>query len=225
MTKGVIRNDDVDQLIQAALSDHEVPYTVIKKGVTFYRVQPTERGRDSRHYNRSAKSRYGDRDETVGVCYVAGSGEAAAAETLQHGKSGPGNPVLQSEIESKSLHTLKTARKLKLVDAGLLAANSGYKLDAIVASKGQEAEGREAPGYMLSQALSAACMQLGDVDGIIYPSRVYPKTGGYAGCNLALFEGRKTQLALDSDIPLIDHEFSTGETIGEMLIRLKVQVE
>lgn len=220
MTKGVIKNDDVDQLIQAALSNHKVPYTVIKKGVTFYRVQPTARGRDSRYYNRSADSRYGDREETVGVCYVAGSGEAAAAETLQHGKTGPGNPVLQSEIESKSLHKLKTARKLKLVDAGVLAANSGYKLDAIVASKGQEAS-----GYMLSQALSAACMQLADVDGIIYPSRVYPKTGGYAGCNLALFDGRKPQLVLDSDIRLVDHEFSTGETIGEMLIRLKVQVE
>lgn len=220
MSKGVTATSDVDQLIQAALSEHDVPYTVIKKGETFYRVQPTERGCDSRFYNRSSNSRYGHRDEQVGVCYVAGSGEAAVAETLQHGKVGPGSPVLQSEIESKSLHTLTTARELKLVDAGILAANSGYQLDAIVASKGQKAE-----GYALSQALSAACMKLGEVDGIIYPSRVYPKTGGYQGCNLALFEDRETQLMLDSDTPLVDYEFSTGEIITDILIRLKVQVE
>lgn len=220
MKKGVTKTDDVDQLIQAALSEHDVPCTVIEQGKTVFRVQPTEFGHDARYYNPSSNSRYGHREEKVGVCYVAGSGEAAVAETLQHGKEGPGTPVLQSEIENRSLYTLTTARELKVVDAAALAANSGFKLDAIVGSKGQEAE-----GYMLSQALSAACMQLEDVDGILYPSRVYPKTGSFEGCNLALFDGRKTQLTLDCDTPLIDHEFSTGEIIGEVLIRLKVQVE
>lgn len=219
MSKGVTATSDVDQLIQAALSEHGLPYTVFDQGKV-RRVQPTERGRDARFYNTNSNSRYGHREGKVGVCYVAGSGEAAVAETLQHGKTGPGSPVLQSEIERLSLYTLIIARELKLVDAAALAANSGFKLDAIVGSKGQEAE-----GYMLSQALSAACMQFEDVDGILYPSRVYPKTGSFEGCNIALFGGRETQLLLDCDIPLMDHEFSTGETIGEMLIRLKVQVE
>jgi hypothetical protein len=220
MSKGVITIDDVDQLIQAALSEHALPIIEFDQDNDLYRVQPTDRGDDSRFYNRSSNSRYGDRDGNVGVCYVAGSGEAAVAETLQHGKIGPGNPVLQSEIESKSLHKLTPARTLKLVDIAILAANSGFKLDAIVASKGQEAE-----GYTLSQALSAACMKIADVDGVIYPSRVYPRTRGFEGCNLALFEGRETQLMLDSNSPLIDIEFSTGEVIGEILLRLKVQVE
>jgi hypothetical protein len=220
MRKGTTQIDDVDQLIQAALSEHEIPYAVIDQGKTVFRVQPTEFGSDARYYNPSSDSRYGHRDEKVGVCYVAGSGETAAAETLQHGRKKASSPVLQSEIEARSLYQLTTARDLKVVDAAALAANSGFKLDAIVASKGQKAK-----GYMLSQALSAACMELGDVDGILYPSRVYPKTGSFEGCNIALFEGRENQLIPDSDIPLIDHEFPTGETIGEMLIRLKVQVQ
>jgi hypothetical protein len=220
MKKVVPTTGDVDLLIQAALSDHEIPYTMIDPGKTVYRVQPTERGDDPRYYNQSSAYRYSDREEKVGVCYVAGSGETAVAETLQHGKEGPDTPVLQSEIEARSLYTLTTARKLKMVDAAALAANSGFKLDSIVASKGQEAE-----GYMLSQALSNACMKLADVDGIIYPSRVYPKTGSFEGCNLALFGGRESQLTPGCGIPLVDHEFSTGETIGEILIRLKVQVE
>jgi hypothetical protein len=220
MKNGNTQTDDVDQLISLALSEHAIPYIMIDQDKTVYRVQPTEYGDDPRYYNPSTDYRYSDRDGKVGVCFVAGSGETAVAETLQHGKPGPGTPVLRSEIEARSLYTLTIARELKMVDAAALAANSGFKLDAIVAAKGQEAE-----GYMLSQALTAACLPLREFDGIIYPSRVNPKTGSFLGCNLALFDGRDTQLTPESGVSLVDHEFSTGETIGDVLIRLKVQVE
>lgn len=220
MKGGKTTQDDVDQLIQSALSDHPLPLSVIDQGKIVFRVQPSDKT-DPVFYNRSSNSRYGDKNQETGVCYVAGSGEVAVAETLQHGRKGPGTRVLQSEIESKSLHQMKTARDLNVVDAARLAANSGRKLSDIVASKGQGSK-----GYTLSQAISAACMKQGlDVDGIIYPSRVYPITGVFEGCNLALFEGRETQLIPDGDTPLVEVELSTGETIGELLIRLKVVVE
>lgn len=220
MRKGVITTDDVDQQIHAALSEYALPITKFDQGIDLYRTQPTGRGEDSRFYNCSSNSRYGDRNGKVGVCYVAGSGEAAVAETLQHGKLGPGNPVLQSEIEGMSLHKLTAARTLNLVDVGILAANSGYKLDEIVLSKGQRAK-----GYTLTQALSAACMKIADVDGIIFPSRVYHRARGFEGYNLALFEGRETQLKLDSNCPLIEVVFSTGEVISDIMLRLKVPLE
>lgn len=155
------------------------------------------------------------------MCYVAASDMVAIAETLQHGKKGMGAPVLRSEVESKSLHQLETTRELTVVDAAELARNTGRVLEAIVESRGQGSE-----GYAYTQTLSEVVMRHKPyVDGLLYPSRAYPITGRWEGCNLVLFEGRPQQLAAFCMHPLGEIELSSGETVGEFLNRLQIPVE
>ncbi len=83
---------------------------------------------DPLYYNRNSDTRYGDPQKKIGTCYVAFSDRVALAETLQHGRSGAGSPVLQSEVEKRSLHHLQTTRQLVVVDAAALARNAGKTL-------------------------------------------------------------------------------------------------
>lgn len=108
-----------------------------------------------------------------------------------------------------------------VVDAAALARNAGKTLGAIVKSRGQGDE-----GYAYTQTLSGVVMRWQPaVDGILYPSQVYPITASLEGCNLVLFEGRPTQLVAVSKQPLGSVVLSNGETVGELLNRMRVPIE
>ena len=114
----------------------------------------THRVRHPVFYNRDSDTRYGDPAKEIGVCYVAGSSKVAIAETFQHGPDGPGSSVLMKDIMDRSLHQLKAARPLNVIDVGQLSAYAGRKLRDIVQAKGQGSE-----GYDLTQMLSAMSMR------------------------------------------------------------------
>lgn len=210
----------VKKEIQTIISKLGISTRKIQAHVRLYRVQEIRHGHPV-YYNADSDTRYGDPQKILGVCYVAASDMVAIAETLQHGKKGMGAPVLRSEIESKSLHQLEAARELAVVDVAELARNTGRMLSAIVESRGQGSE-----GYAYTQTLSEVVMRYTPcVDGLLYPSRVYPITGRWEGCNLVLFEGRPQQLTAICMQPLEDIELSSGETVGEFLNRLQIPVE
>ncbi|HKS13676.1 MAG TPA: RES family NAD+ phosphorylase [Pseudomonas sp.] len=205
--------------LRQAVAQYGLPTKPFMTQTPVYRVQES-RYPDPVFYNADSDSRYGDPLKAIGVIYVACSDVTAVAETLQHGNDGVNSPVLAAQIEERSLHTLVTARTLRLVDAAELARNSGERLKAIVESRGQGTE-----GYAYTRALSSLVMRHElQVDGILYPSQVYPVTGSLAGCNLVLFAGRPDQLIAISKQPLIDLELSTGETVGELLSRIRVPI-
>ena len=206
--------------IHATIAAHGLPIVSIQPGTLVWRVQETVHA-NPLFYNPDSDSRYGDPHRAIGVCYVAGSDLVAVAETLQHGKAGTGSPVLIKELEARSLHQLETTRVLRVVDAGMLARNAGRRLKDIVESKGQGST-----GYTWTQALSGVVMRHGlEVDGMLYPSQVYPLTGSFKGCNLALFDGRGLQLEAVGKQGLRELELSSGETVGEFLNRLRIAVE
>lgn len=209
-----------EQEIKAALSKHPEVIVEIEQGTLVSRVQPTEFD-DPIFYNPNSDTRYGDQKKEIGVCYVAGSSEVAIAETFQHGPDGPGTPVLIKDIEERSLHQLITARPLKVVDVGRLAARAGKKLRHIVEAKGQGSE-----GYALTQLVSAVSMRHSDeIDGLIYTSTVFPAAVSLVGCNLVLFGGRETQLVAESAAPLAEVLLVSGETAVEFLVSLSLSVE
>lgn len=208
------------QAIETAIARHGLPTRHITRATRVYRVQH-ESFANPTHYNRSSDTRYGDPLKAIGVCYVALSDIVAVAETLQHGRAGAASPVLCSEIATLALHELETVRELVVVDAGALARNAGKRLKSIVASKGQGSE-----GYLYTQLLSDVVMRHAtQVDGMLYPSQVYPITGSLEGCNLVLFEGRGVQLASMRRQALEALLLSTDETVGEALYRMQVPVE
>jgi hypothetical protein len=208
------------QQILEATKAYPLPTQLIKKGTPVCRTQESHYP-EPMFFNRNSNTRYGDPQHDIGVCYVAFDDVVAVAETLQHGQAGLKSPVLQSEIEERSLIQLETARDLVVVDAAALARNAGKVLKTIVDSKGQGSR-----GYAYTQAMSDVVMRHdANFDGILYPSQVYPITGSLSGCNLVLFEGRDPQLTNKGKQPLEDVELSTGETVGELLNRMQVPIE
>jgi hypothetical protein len=204
------------EAIHAAIEKHGLPTVKVLKGRCFYRVQLSVYTNPI-FYNRDSDSRYGDGYNERGVFYVAGSDGVAVAEALQQGK---GTPVLIADLYERTLHTLKSARHLNVIDAAALARNSGQTLEAIVRKKGQSGE-----GYAYTRLLSAQVMRHApEIDGLIYPSRAYPITGSINGCNLVLFEGRSPQLVAVNHVPLMDCELSNGETALDLLTRIQVPV-
>jgi hypothetical protein len=209
-----------DETIKAIILKHPEVVRVIEEGTLLGRVQPT-RHENPAFYNTDSDSRYGDLRKEIGVCYVAGSSEVAIAETFQHGAEGPSSPVLLTEIQERSIHQLRAARPLRLIDVARLAAFGGQKLRQLVEAKGQGSE-----GYLLTQALSTAIMRdLGMFDGLLYTSAVFPAAASIEGCNLVLFGGRETQLVSISSNPLMDFELASGKTAIEFLLDLNVSVE
>ena len=213
------KNSDTDN-IQSVISKHPEVVVEIATNTQLCRVQPT-RHKDPIFYNKDSDSRYGDAYKEIGVCYVAGSSEVAIAETFQHGADGPDSPVLLVEIEERSLHQLKAARPLRVIDVARAAAFGGRKLRHLVEAKGQGSE-----GYSLTQTLSAAIMRHeGEFDGLLYTSTVFPAAASMEGCNLVLFGGREIQLKPESSEPLAQAELASGKTAIEFLLDLNVSVE
>lgn len=187
-----------------------------------YHIQDSEHDLKPPFYYPGSDSRYADSYQKVGVYYVGFSQEVAIAESFQPGQGVDDQPVRLSALERKSLHRLKTARILNVVDvAGLANRATHHKIRDIVQAKGQ---GKE--GYALTRLISQACMQLGkEIDGLLYPSAVYTVTGSMDGCNLVLFAERGTQVVSIDHTPMTEVVLSNGETAVEFLDSLGVALE
>jgi hypothetical protein len=209
------QQNDVTDLVLNALKKNPSIMRTVSEGTELHRVQDATHDASPIHYARVSDTRYADPDQAIGVKYVAGSDVVAIAESFQ-GTGQDQRTVEASLLASKSIHRLKAVRDLKLVDVTVLAARSTKSpLHAMVNSRYDD-------GYDLPRQLSQACMQIPDVDGLIYPSAVLSPAGTFAGCNLVLFEHRPAQvLPLDYQ-PVLEVELSTGETAKELLDDLGV---
>lgn len=212
---------EVGKLVRETVEKHpEVMHTVPAAELQ-YRCQSRKYDHNPANYGYS-DSRYAHPDRTVGVLYLGFSKEVALAETFQPGQGSDNQAVAASKLEQSSLHRLETTRPLRVVDAGLLANKATHhRLQDLIQAKGEGSE-----GYKLTQELSAACMDLGrDVDGILYPSSVYAKTGSLEGCNLVLFDGRGPQVKPVDHEAVMDVELPTGKGAVEFLESQGVVVE
>jgi len=193
----------------------------IPAGTLLHRVQPSRYDDNPINYRADSDTRYADPAKQVGVYYLGFTEEVAVAETFQAGQGVDDQPVRLSQLEAASLHQLKAARKLNVVDVAALANRATHhKVRDIVQAKGQ---GRQ--GYALTQKLSQVCMHRGEIDGLLYQSAVYTVTGSMNGCNLVLFEGRPTQVKAVSHRLVIEAVLSNGETAVEFLDSLGIALE
>ncbi|WP_205300473.1 RES family NAD+ phosphorylase [Pantoea sp. Ap-967] len=190
-------------------------------GTVLHRVQPSRYDANPVHYRADSDTRYADPTKQVGVYYLGFTEAVAIAESFQPGQGVDDQSVSLRQLQQTSLHRLKTARVLNVVDVAALANRATYhKVRDIVQAKGQ---GRE--GYALTQNLSQACMAIAEVDGLLYQSAVYTVTGSLDGCNLVLFEGRKRQVEAVSHQRVMEALLSNGETAIELLESLGVVLE
>ena len=207
--------------VQEALNKHQALFRLIPAGTFLYRVQPSRHDANPVNYRADSDTRYADPARQVGVYYLGFTEEVAIAESFQPGQGIDGQPVRLSHLEQTSLHLLKTARELCVVDVAALAnRTTHHKIRDIVQAKGQ---GRE--GYALTQEISQACMHHRSVDGLLYQSAVYTITGSMKGCNVVLFEGRSKQVEAISHQPVMAAVLANGETVIEFLDSLGVAVE
>lgn len=214
--------NDVPKQAVETLTKYPELVREIAAGVILHRKQPSEHDANPVHYKPDSDTRYADPEQKVGVMYLGFSKEVALAESFQAGQGVDDQPVTLSALEMSSLHQLKTARILNVVDvAGLANRATHHKLRDIVQAKGQ---GKE--GYALTRQFSQACMQLGkEIDGLLYPSAVYSVTGSMDGCNLVLFAERGTQVEPIDYTPVTKVILSNGETAIEFLDSLGVSLE
>lgn len=213
-----MKEKDVEETLKLAFTKIE-PYINFEQGSTVARVQLTEH-KNPVFYNRQpdSDSRYAHRERKVGVLYLAISPELALAETFQGDQH---SSVSVREIQDRSLHHLKVTRDLRLADVGRLSAFLGFKPRDLLAAKGQGSE-----GYRVTQLISTLCMEHShEIDGLIYSSSVYAPTGTSAGCNIALFEGRGSQVEPVVAMPLMEAVLPNGETAIEFLETLSLSVE
>jgi len=209
-----------DQVLDA-LNKYPELLRQLSADIFLYRIQPSRYDANPVNYRADSDTRYADPAKQVGVYYLGFSEEVAVAESFQPGQGIDDQPVRLSQLEQTSLHLLKTARKLCVVDVAALANRATHhKIRDIVQAKGQ---GRE--GYALTQKISQACMHHDRVDGLLYQSAVYTVTGSMQGCNVVLFEGRSKQVKAISHQPVMAAVLAHGETVIEFLDSLGVALE
>ncbi|MFJ4155795.1 RES domain-containing protein [Pseudomonas sp. NPDC089752] len=122
---------------------------------SLHRVQPSRYDANPINYRADSDTRYADPAKRIGVYYLGFTEEVAVAESFQPGQGVDDQAVRLSYLEQTSLHLLKAARDLQVVDVAALANRATHhKLRDIVQAKGQ---GRL--GYALTQQFSQACMQ------------------------------------------------------------------
>ena len=214
-------NDVVKQVVDT-LKKYPELVRQIPEGTVLHRIQGSKHDANPINYKPDSDTRYADPDQQVGVYYVGFSQEVAVAESFQPGQGVDDQPVRHSKLEQSSLHQLKAARILNVVDvAGLTNRATHHKIRDIVQAKGQ---GKE--WYALTRQISQACMLQGkEIDGLLYQSAVYTVTGSMDGCNLVLFAERGTQVEPIDYKPVTEVELSNGETPVEFLDSLGVALE
>ncbi|RRV46200.1 RES family NAD+ phosphorylase [Pseudomonas sp. p106] len=212
---------DIAEQVLQALNRYPELVRQIPVHTLLHRVQPSRYDANPINYRANSDTRYADPAKQVGVYYLGFSEEVAVAESFQPGQGVDDQQVRLSQLEQTSLHQLKAARNLSVVDVAALANRATHhKVRDIVQAKGQ---GRQ--GYALPQKFSQACMQLAEIDGLLYQSAVYTVTGSMNGCNLVLFEGRTPQVEAMSHRRVMEAVFSNGETAIEFLDSLGVALE
>ncbi|MFJ4067392.1 RES family NAD+ phosphorylase [Pseudomonas sp. NPDC089996] len=208
----------ISGLVLKALNSYSELIRQIPIGTVLHRVQPSRYDANPIHYRADSDTRFADPARQVGVYYLGFTEEVAVAESFQPGQGIDEQSVSLWRLEQASLHRLKAARVLNVVDVSALANKATHhKVRDIVQARGQ---GRE--GYALTQKLSQACMDIREVDGLLYPSAVYTVTGSMHGCNLVLFEGRECQV---NAISRLEALLTNGETAVEFLESLGVVLE
>ncbi|BBH47961.1 RES family NAD+ phosphorylase [Pseudomonas sp. KU43P] len=222
MTSTVTQHDnDVAGPVLETLRKYPDLIRQIAAGTALHRVQPSRYDDNPVNYRADSDTRYADPAKQIGVYYLGFTAAVAVAETFQPGQGVDDQPVRLSRLEASSLHQLKAARTLKVVDVAALANRATHhKVRDIVQAKGQ---GRQ--GYALTQKFSQACMHQGEIDGLLYQSAVYTVTGTMEGCNLVLFEGRPTQVNAINHQRVMEAVLSNGETAVEFLDSLGVALE
>lgn len=209
------------QQVLATLDKYPELVRQISAGTLLHRIQPSRYDANPVNYRADADTRYADPARQIGVYYLGFSEEVAVAESFQSGQGVDDQTVRLSYLELASIHHLKAARVLSVVDVAALANRATHhKLRDLVQAKGQ---GRE--GYALTQKISQACMQLSKIDGLLYPSAVYTVSGSIEGCNLVLFQGRALQVEATSHQRVMEALLSNGETAVEFLESLGVALE
>lgn len=221
-TAGKKRKNDVAKPVAETLDRYPELFRQIPKETLLHRTQPSEYDANPIYYKPDSDTRYADPDQQTGVIYLGLSAEVAVAESFQPGQGVDDQAVSLSKLKQSSMHKLKAARDLNVVDVAALANRATHhKIRDLVQAKGQ---GRE--GYALTQEISHACMHMGKkIDGLLYPSSVYTVTGSMDGCNLVLFAERDTQLEPIDYKPVLEVELSNGETSVEFLDSLGVALE
>jgi len=213
-------NEITDQVLDA-LNKYPELLKQLPANTFLHRVQPCRYDANPVNYRADSDTRYADPSKRVGVYYLGCSAEVAVAESFQPGQGVDDQPVRFSQLQQASLHLLKAARKLCLVDVAALANRATHhKIRDIVQAKGQ---GKE--GYALTRKISQVCMSQDHVDGLLYLSAVYTVTGAMEGCNIVLFEGRSTQIQAISHQPVSIAVLPNGETVVEFLCSLGVALE
>lgn len=216
------KKNDVAKQVVETIDQYPELIRQIPKGTILYRIQPSKYDANPVNYRPDSDTRYADPDQQVGVFYLGFSKEVAVAESFQSGQGVDDQSVPHSKLQQSSLHWVKAARDLYVVDVAALANRATHhKLRDVVQAKGQ---GRE--GYALTQEISQACMHMGKkIDGLLYPSAVYTVTGSMDGCNLVLFAERDIQVEPIDYKPVLEVELSNGETSAEFLDSLGVALE
>ncbi len=216
------KNDVVETVISTLNQHSEELIRTISMDTDLHRTQHSKHDANPVHYKADSDTRYADPNQKTGVCYVGFSAEVAIAESFQSGQGVENQTVASSAIEQSSLHLLRAARDLRVVDVAQLANLATHqKLRHLVQAKGQ---GRR--GYKTTRKLSGACMQAGlEIDGLLYPSAVHTLSGQLSCCNLVLFADRGTQLKPVSHQPVLEVELAHGKTVMEFLEARGVRIE
>jgi len=220
---GIVKNPDntISEQVLKTLNNYPELLCQIPPGTVLYRVQPSRYDANPVHYRADSDTRYADPAKQIGVYYLGLTEEVAVAESFQPGQGVDDQSVSLWRLEQTSLHRLKAARVLNVVDVAALANRATHhKVRDIVQAQGQ---GRE--GYALTQKISQACMNVGEVDGLLYQSAVYTVTGSMDGCNLVLFEGRRRQVEAISHQRCMAVLLPNGETAVEFLESLGLVLE
>ncbi len=222
MSVEVEKESEVGKLVREVVESHAEATHILPEGTKLYRCQPSRYDENPINYRANSDTRYADPDQKVGVYYLGLSKTVAVAESYQSGQGVDTQAVKLSTLEQSSLHELVTVRPLTLIDVGPLANRAKHlKLRHLVDAKGQ---GRE--GYKETRELAKACMELGeDVDGVLYPSAVYTKSGSMASCNVVLFDGRMPQVESVSFEAVLTAKLETDELASEFLAASGVVIE
>lgn len=216
---GTKKNNDVAKPVGETLTKYPELVKKILLDTELYRAQPSKYDDNPINYKSDSDTRYADPDHKVGVYYLGCSDKVAVAESFQPGQGVDNQAVPLKKLDTSSLHRLKPARILNVVDvAGLANRTMSHKLRDLVQARGQGDE-----GYELTRNFSQACMQHSEeIDGLLYPSAVFSVTGSMEGCNLVLFDGRGTQVEPVDHKPVAGAVLSGGETTEEFLESLGV---
>ena len=142
MSTAAKKSDENAFDLVGTLTRHPNLVRQIPKGDTFHHSQSSTYGAEP-HYKKDSDTRYSDPDQNVGVYYLGGSAEVAVAESFQPGQGVDDQAVRLSKLEQCSMHRLKTARILNVIDVvGLANHTTHNKLRDMVQAKGQGNKGR-----------------------------------------------------------------------------------